>query len=302
MIDLFPCSDLIVHSRYAYARAAAQEGDWRAAAEVLEQALERAPDWPPALFALGEALEQLGDVERAAAAFRASLSADPLDTQGAAARLAVLEASAAPANLSQAYVARLFDDYAPRFEDHLTGALAYRGPALVTEAIDSVAPGRRFAAAIDLGCGTGLAGAALRDRVDRLTGVDLSAAMIAKARALRIYDALEVGEIVAHLTRFEAAFDLIVAADTLVYLGDLAGVFAATARALAPRGLFAFTVETFAGDSYRLSATMRFAHAATYVEAMAGAAGLRPLALKEAWARRERGIESPGLVCIFAQA
>ena len=299
MTDPFPCSDLVVHSRYAYALAAAQEGDWRGAADVLEQTLERAPTWPPALFALGEALAKLGDVERAAEAFRASLSADPTDTQGAAARLALL--GAAPAFLSPAYVARLFDDYAPRFEQHLTSALAYRGPALVAEAIESVAPGARYAAALDLGCGTGLAGVALRARVDRLLGVDLSAAMIEKARARRIYDALEVGEAVAHLERHVAAFDLIVAADTLVYLGDLADVFVATARALTPNGLFVFTVETSADEGYRLNATMRFSHAPAYVEAMAAAAGLRPITMKAAWARREGGIEAPGLVCVCAR-
>ena len=41
----------------------------------------------------------------------------------------------------------------------------------------------RFGAMLDLGCGTGLAGAAFRPQVDRLTGVDLSPAMIAQARA-----------------------------------------------------------------------------------------------------------------------
>ena len=55
-------------------------------------------------------------------------------------------------------------------------------PALIIDALNAVAPGRRFASALDLGCGTGLMGEALRERIDHLTGVDLSAAMIAKAR------------------------------------------------------------------------------------------------------------------------
>ena len=296
MTDPFACNDLVVHSRYAYARAAADDGDWRAAAEVLEQALERAPEWPPALFALGEALEKLGEAKRAADAFRGSLAADPEDAQGAAARLALLGGSPAPASLPTAYVARLFDDYAPRFEKHLTEALAYRGPALIAEALDGAAPGRRFAAALDLGCGTGLAGATLRARADRWEGVDLSSAMVAKARALAIYDALEVGDIVAHLRRFDAAFDLIVAADTLIYFGDLRDVFAATARALAPHGLFVFTAETFEGDGFRLGATMRFSHALPYVESTAASAGLRVLAAHNASIRREAGKDAPGIV------
>ncbi len=301
MTDPLACNDLVVHSRYAYARAAAEDGDWLAAAEVLEQALERAPQWPPALFALGEALEKLGETERAAEAFRASLAADPRDSQGAAARLALLGASPAPTTLPPAYLARLFDDYAPRFDKHLTEALGYRGPAQITETLATIAPGRRFAAALDLGCGTGLAGVALRARVEHFTGVDISPAMVEKARALQIYDALEVGGIIAHLQRFEQAFDLIVAADAFVYFGDLNDVFAAAARALRRDGLFAFTVEAFAGEGYRLNATMRFSHTRAYVEATAAAADLRSLAVKPDWARREAGGEAPGLVCAFGR-
>ncbi|MGD0762892.1 MAG: tetratricopeptide repeat protein [Roseiarcus sp.] len=84
------CGDLLAYRRYAYARSAADDGDWRAAAEALEQALERAPGWAPAWFALGEAREKLGDRDGAAEAFRAALDADPSDAQGAAARPALL--------------------------------------------------------------------------------------------------------------------------------------------------------------------------------------------------------------------
>ena len=87
-----------------------------------------------------------------------------------------------PDTLPPAYVARLFDDYAWRFDKHLIKNLGYRAPALIAEALSGVASDRRFASALDLGCGTGLMGEALRDRTDHLTGVDLSQAMIAKAR------------------------------------------------------------------------------------------------------------------------
>ncbi len=301
--DALACGDLLAHRRYAYARSAAEDGDWRAAAEVLEQALERAPGWAPARFALGEAWQKLGDRDGAAEAFRATLAADPADAQGAGARLALLGAGQAPTALPKAYVARLFDDYAPRFEEHLTGELAYRGPALVIESLDRVAGARRFPRCLDLGCGTGLMGAALRPRVDELVGVDLSPAMIAKARKTGGYDALEVGDVVDRLARRDRGeFDLVVAADVLAYIGDLADVVSSAARALAPGGLVAFTVETDAGEGFRLGATLRFAHSRDYVLATAAAAGLQPLLLVDAWARREAGCEVPGLVCAFAGA
>ena len=300
--DALACGDLIAYRRYAYARSAAEEGDWGAAAEVLEQALERAPGWAPALFALGEAKEKLGDRDSAAEAFRATLAADPSDAQGAAARLALLGAAEAPTALPKAYVARLFDDYAPRFNAHLTEALAYRGPELIVEALDDVDRARRFPRCLDLGCGAGLMGAALHARVAELIGVDLSPAMIAKARESGRYDALEVGDVVDVLARRDRGeFDLVVAADVLAYIGDLAEVVSWAARSLAPGGLFAFTVETDAGEGFRLSATMRFAHSRGYVLATAAAAGLQPLVLVDAWARREAGREVPGLVCVFAE-
>jgi len=267
---------------------------------VLEQALERAPDWAAAWFALGEARERLGEIDSAASAFRSTLGADPADSQGAAVRLALIGRGDAPPSLPAAYVARLFDQYAPRFEAHLTGALGYRAPALIAEAMSAAAPGRRFASALDIGCGDGLMGATLRDRVDHLTGVDLSPAMIAKARERGGYDALVVGDALALMRRQQpAAFDLVVAADSLVYIGDLAPLFAAVATALTADALIAFSVESCGGEGFNLSASMRFAHSRAYVEATARESGLSMLLIGSASIRREAGRDAPGLICVF---
>ena len=298
--DPLASGDPLAERRFAYARAAADEGDFRTAAEVLEQALERAPDWAAAWFALGEARERLGEIDAAASAFRSTLGADPADSQGAAARLALIGRGEAPPSLPAAYVARLFDQYAPRFEAHLTGALGYRAPALIAEALSAVAPGRRFASALDIGCGDGLMGEALRDRVGHLTGVDLSPAMIAKARERGVYDALVVGDATEFLARQPpAAFDLVVAADSLVYVGDLAPLFAAVADALAADGLVVFSVETSEDEGFGLAASMRFAHSRAYVEATAHGAALSPLLIRPESTRREAGRNAPGLICVL---
>jgi predicted TPR repeat methyltransferase len=298
--DPLAAGDPLAERRFAYARAAAADGDFRAAAEVLEQALERAPDWAAAWFALGEAREKLCDIGGAAEAFRAALRCDPADAQGANARLALVGRGDPPPALPAAYVTRLFDQYAPRFEAHLTEALGYRVPALIGEALAAVAPARRFARALDLGCGSGLMGEALRGRIDHLTGVDLSPAMIEKARERGVYDALIVDDATATLLREQpAAFDLIVAADSLVYIGDLKPLFAAAGAALAADGLITFSLETTERESYALGASMRFAHSRSYVEVAAGEAGLRPLLIQSACARREAGANVPGLICVF---
>jgi predicted TPR repeat methyltransferase len=294
--------DPIADRRYAYAQSAAKDGDWRVAAEVLEQTLELAPHWASAWLALGEAREKLIEPEGAAAAYRKALALDPQDTLGAGPRLSRLAALPSSA-LPEAYVRELFDDYAPRYERHLTEGLAYRGPELLTAALAAAAPQRGFRLALDLGCGDGLMGVAMRGRVDRLVGVDLSPIMVAKARERKVYDAVEAGEICAFLEgRTPGEADLALAADALPYLGDLTRLFAAISHALAPGGLFAFTAEATEGDTYRLGEGLRFAHSRAYLAQMADDVGLSPRWLENASARREKGRDAPGWVAVFERA
>jgi SAM-dependent methyltransferase len=157
--------------------------------------------------------------------------------------------------MSETYVRRLFDQYAARYDTALTGRLAYRGPALLREAVEKVthAAGRpvHFSSMLDLGCGTGLGGAAFRPVTGRLVGVDLSPAMIAQAAAKDLYDRLgtaDLADFLAEEAGAAALYQLVLAADVFVYVNDLGPIVAAVARVLAPGGLFAFTVETHSGD------------------------------------------------------
>ena len=288
----------IAQLRYAYARAAARDRDFAVAAEVLEQTLEIDVGWAAAWFALGEARQQLGDFVAARAAFAEALRLDPEDHQGASLRLAAIEGRQV-GTLPRAYVARLFDDYAPRFNAHLTGDLFYHGPAVLYDAVRRLAPGRRFRRALDLGCGTGLAGAAFRALVDDLSGVDLSPAMIEEARQAGVYDALAVGDAVDFLAATPAAgADLILAADVFVYLGELAPALNAARCALAPDGLLAFTLESEPGSTFGLGETLRFRHSHAYLSRALDEAGLTVLTLELASSRREAGVEVPGLAVL----
>jgi predicted TPR repeat methyltransferase len=64
-------------------------------------------------------------------------------------------------------------------------------------------------------------GQRLRDRVDHLEGIDLSAAMIAETARKGVYDRLEKAELVAFLKRHVAEADLVTAADVFIYCGAL---------------------------------------------------------------------------------
>ena len=286
MSDPLVCPDPLAERRFAYAEGLLKDRDFEAAAEVYQQALELAPDWAPAWVALAQARETLGDSGGAAAAYAQALRADPSDRQGAGPRLARLEGCEAAA-LPPAYVARLFSDYAPRFEQHLVETLRYCGHELMAHALDAIAPGRRFRLALDLGCGSGLAGRVLRDRVERLVGVDLSPGMIAKAEAAGVYDELAVADLLAFLAaRPAGAADLAFAADAFCYCGDLTPIFAAAAAALAPGGLFVFTVESGPAP-FALGPKLRFQHSDAHVGEAAARAGLRLAFFHGAYTRRE---------------
>lgn len=296
--SLLSSGDLLADRRYAYAMAAAKEGDHEAAADLLAQALEMAPLWPPALLALGDAKLALGDKPAAIAAWQAALAGQPEDTLGARPRLARCGIGAVEAAVGDAYIRALFDDYAPRFDQHLRGTLGYSGPETLMAALAAAAPGRTFERVLDLGCGTGLMGEAIRPSAQWLGGCDLSPAMVARAATKGVYDDLQTIGLIDYLAGQHA--DLILAADVLVYLGDLAPFFAAAAAALVPGGLLAFTVQKGA-DGLTLGEDLRYAHAEGLLRRWADEAGLVPLSISDCATRCDRGVPVPGLVLVLSK-
>src|SRR5207249_5008145 len=147
-----------------------------------------------------------------------------------------------PDRASDAYVKNVFDEFASSFDTAMAG-LDYGAPALVAERIAAEWPTpARQLDVLDAGCGTGLCGSSLRKHARRLVGVDLSEQMIARARARGAYDELAVSELTAFLQARDTSFDVIVSADTLIYIGDLRPFFEAAARRLTAGGLLVFTV------------------------------------------------------------
>jgi predicted TPR repeat methyltransferase len=295
--------DVLADRRYDRAKAHAADGDVVAAADLLAQALERAPGFASAWFALGEIRAQGGDRAGAVAAFRAARAADPADLHGAALHLARLGAAEPAAAMAPAYVRALFDQYAPDFDRALVEGLGYRGPTVLYEALRAVAAARRrpfrFERAVDLGCGTGLVAEALRDCCGAIAGVDLSPAIVAAARRKGLYAEIAVGDMVAFIAgRAKSSCDLVVAGDAFVYLADLAPVCRAVARALAPGGLFAFTLETHVGTGVVLGEKLRYVHGADHVRGAVAAAGLVPFAVDPASTRSENGAPVSGLVVV----
>ena len=289
--------DVIADRRFEWARDLASKGDLTAAADLLAQTLELAPGYAAAWFALGEVRERLDDRDGAVAAFRKAADADPQDRHGA--KLHLIRLAAAPvAAMPESYVRTLFDGYAPKFDQALTQGLSYRAPELLLRAVQASGTPIAFTAALDLGCGTGLGGAAFKPFCDNLTGVDLSPAMLAQARAKNIYARLEEGDVVVFLHAETARYDLVLAADVYMYLDDLRPVLRAVAKVLKPNAVVAFSVETHDGGGVMLRDTLRYAHGAAHVRNALTVAGFNLISLDSAATRTEKGVPVPGLIVV----
>ena len=272
------------------------------ALDSYEQALQLRPDYAMAEHYRANVLRALDRREEAIQAYRRArgLGADPAAIGFA---LAALGEGELPSSAPADYVKGLFDQYAGHFDRHLVGVLGYRTPELLVAMLQAESQ-TACDAVLDLGCGTGLCAPLLRPMARRLAGVDLSEKMLDKARASGLYDELACADIVGWLEGRQAEWDLVLAADVLVYFGVLGPLFEGVARAMKPGGSFAFSVEALAssldaGAGYAITASNRFAHAPAYVRACAEAAGLTLAAQQDAVLRKEHGAEVKGMLFLL---
>jgi len=256
------------------------------------------PKHPDARRLLALAHCTLGEIDQAVAILDEWLREEP-GHPIARHLLAACSGRDVPSRASDAFIETTFDNFAGSFDAKLA-KLQYRAPALVAAMLDEPAAGQSGTLdMLDAGCGTGLCGPLIASRARRLVGVDLSGRMLAQAAAREVYDELVKAEMTAYLRGCQAAFDVIVSADALVYFGSLVDVIAAAANALREGGRFIFTVEELvdaAGEAeVLLSPHGRYSHTRQYLESVLTDAGLRA-EIVAAELRLEAGIPVSGLV------
>ena len=238
------------------------------------QAIALQPDYAEAHRSLGNTLQSFGKIEDAICAYEKVLSLNPDDYY-----IAHLLAALRGTNTERAtnsYVTHVFDGYAAKFESSLVGQLSYAAPRVIANQLRSTISevGPRWDI-LDLGCGTGLAGAELADLAKTLVGIDLSVKMLQKARAKNIYHRLVADDIEYALSKeANASFDIVVSTDVFIYIGDLSIIFDGIFHVLRDGGLFAFSAEgIFPSDDepvenlpdYRLNSTARYSHSLKYL-------------------------------------
>jgi len=202
---------------------------------------------------------------------------------------------------SAAYVRVLFDDYAATYDDAMRRRLQYRAPERLAELVVPVLKGSSPLRLVDLGCGTGFMGDALASLDAEIVGVDLSPKMLDLAAKRNRYAKLVQGDIVEELLRIPAGgIHAVVAADSLIYVGDLRPLFVAVKHALAGGGLFAFSVEVLEQGTFRLMPSGRYAHSSAYLRSLAQECSLAERALLPFQLRFERDRYIEGMLACFA--
>ncbi len=274
-------------------------GDYAAARDEYDRAIAADPDYFEGHFGRGQALCELGEPGEAISAFRKALECKP-DLNEARYYIASLGGEDSDEADRHDYVAGLFDQYADKFDNELVNKLKYSTPEhLYNTVCAALGTDVRDRDILDLGCGTGLCAPLFRPHARHLAGVDLSSRMIDKARERNLYDDLAVADVTAFMRDRPQGYDLVLAADVFVYIGELADTFAASWSALRPGGYFAFSTETCPGEGYRIRGSGRHAHSQHYIQALAASSGFTAIDHSDCDLRLEYGKPVAGTVYLF---
>lgn len=270
----------------------------QAALASFDQALAIDPSHANAWSDRGSLLRELGRFDDAADSFEKAIAMGA-DAGLNGYYLASVRGEKGPATAPRAYVERLFDDYAAEFQTHLVNVLHYRAHEVLIQHLLRLHP-RRFRSVFDLGCGTGLCGPLIKAVAEQVDGLDISKAMLEQARQLGVYGELIHADALQYLKTATRSDDLVLAADVFIYVGELAALFDAIVKNMAPGGLFCFTLELATnGMDVQLLPSLRYAHSEAYVRCLALASGLEVDTVIAAALREDQGQALAGLYVIL---
>jgi predicted TPR repeat methyltransferase len=200
------------------------------------------------------------------------------------------------------YVKKLFNDSAESFDNHMQRILSYNVPSQLADLIRSLPQMKHKSSLslLDLGCGTGLVAETLLDITSLRAGVDLSQKMLDQAQNKQLYTELHDSDIIEFMLASDYKFDLVVAADVLVYIGNLQPFFNAVRKVLANEGLLAFSVEKEdAHNEFHLNTSGRYSHNLIYIKLLAQKENYNILIQKETVLRIEKNESVKGILFVL---
>ena len=262
--------------------------------------IEREPNYIAAYINLGAAYMKKSDLPQALHYYQKVLALQP-DNASVNYLVAALTGAKQPQQPPEIYIKQLFDQYAFHYDQHITQTLKYNVPQQVREIILNIPDiPQQNLSLLDLGCGTGLSGAAFRDMAKRLVGVDLSTKMLHFAREKGIYDELIEGDLIVVINKLTDKYDLIVATDTLVYFGDLQPLLTSCRKILNENGYIAFSTELLSNDhDFVLQKTGRYAHNPKYIYDLAEQLGYTILTQQQVVLRIQEDQPCPGIITVL---
>ncbi len=186
---------------------------------------------------------------------------------------------------NKVYTEKLFDNFADNYELVMQN-LEYTTPLAIRRII-----GNYQGRIVDLGCGSGLVGEALKALSNYIIGVDISSQMLKKAKAKQVYQELIKSDICDFL-RLRSDYDIIIAADVLVYFGDLAE-FINLCRG--KRLIFSLEIDNDI-PQYQVQKNGRFKHNSDYINKMLHDNGFSCITMHDEILRYENGSAVNGII------
>ena len=244
---------------------------------------------------LGKTQEAMNCYQKAIDLYDHALALNPNNSGAYSSRETALhflnsQAGVTTKTASEDYIKALFDDYAKRFEQHLTIVLDYKVPQFLVNSLYSLLGSNLiFDNVIDLGCGTGLSGKEFRPISKRLVGLDLSPKMIEIAEEKKIYDLIENIEVNKYLETKSEKYYLFIATDLLIYVGDPTQLFSNISKTSKSKAIFLFSTESTQDKDYVLTNQGRYAHSEEYIHQLAKLNKFTILSVENATIRK--GIE-----------
>lgn len=180
----------------------------------------------------------------------------------------------------------LFDNFAETYENTLKN-IDYN---VVDKIAELYAPFN--GKILDLGCGTGLLGAKIKNSANQIYGVDISSNMLKLAADKNVYTELENQDISTYLQTALAKFDCVVAADVFCYFGALENIF----QNIFPTRLI-FSVESDEScEKYHLQINGRYKHNPQYLKQLLQTCGYGKITVTACILRQENGVGVNGVI------
>ena len=125
--------------------------------------------------------------------------------------------------------------------------------------------------------------------------------MVDQARAKGIYDELVKEDVCQYLDSSQHQYDLFIATDVFIYIGELTDVFSKVSAHAKPGSCFVFSTEAVSEQDYILRPSGRYAHSKNYIKALADKYGFVIASSQSTNLRMEGQQQLPGELFVLTK-